>query len=102
MQVILGAGGAIGKDLAKELKTWKQQWPPIMQNVISACKKHRCKLVFFDNMDMYDRDYEFDSSKFETVFNVKPTAAEEVLKQIANGNSTAKILYFPAINKKLK
>lgn len=110
MQVILGAGGAIGKDLAKELKnyaskvrlvgrnpqkmnendelfpgdltdgqfvekaiegakvaylvaglpyrlkTWKLQWPLIMRNVISACKKHRCKLVFFDNMYLYDAE----------------------------------------------
>ena len=110
MQVILGAGGAIGKDLAKELKnytpkvrlvsrnpqkinendelfpgdltdeqfvekavngadvayltvglpyrlkTWKQQWPVIMRNTITACKKHRCKLVFFDNMYLYDAE----------------------------------------------
>lgn len=109
-QVILGAGGAIGKDLAKELKNytqkvrlvsrnpqkineddelfpcdltnsefvekavkgaevayltvglpyrlkvWQQQWPVIMRNVISACKKHRCKLVFFDNMYLYDAE----------------------------------------------
>lgn len=110
MQVILGAGGAIGKVLAKELKkfttkvrlvsrnpqkinetdelfpgdltdaqfvekavkganvaylvaglpyqvkTWKQQWPVIMRNVITACKKHKCKLVFFDNMYLYDAE----------------------------------------------
>jgi nucleoside-diphosphate-sugar epimerase len=108
MQVILGAGGAIGNDLAKELKNyterirlvsrnpqkinendelfpgdltnsefvekavkgaevayltvglpyrlkvWRQQWPMIMRNVISACEKHRCNLVFFDNMYLYD------------------------------------------------
>jgi nucleoside-diphosphate-sugar epimerase len=110
MQVILGAGGAIAKDLAKELKNftpkvrlvsrnpqkinetdelypgdltngqfvekavkgadvayltvglpyrlkiWKNQWPVIMRNVISACKKHKCKLVFFDNMYLYDAE----------------------------------------------
>ena len=110
MQVILGAGGAIGKELAKELenytpkirlvsrnpqkinendelfpgdltdgqfvekalngadvayitaglpyrlKTWKQQWPVVMRNIISACKKHNCKLVFFDNMYLYDAE----------------------------------------------
>ena len=108
MQVILGAGGAIGIDLAKELKnystkirlagrnpqkvndddelvicdltspemvdeaikgtdvaylvvglpyktkTWEQQWPVIMRNVISACKMHKTKLVFFDNVYMYN------------------------------------------------
>ena len=29
---------------------WKQQWPVLMRNVIEACKKHRAKLVFFDNV----------------------------------------------------
>ncbi len=107
MQVILGSGGAIGKDLAVELKkytdkirlagrnpqkvnsddelvvcdlkiaenvenavkgcdvayltvgiqyklkVWQEQWPLIMKNTISACKKHNTRLVFFDNMYMY-------------------------------------------------
>jgi nucleoside-diphosphate-sugar epimerase len=33
---------------------WEQQWPLIMSNVIEACKQHKCKLVFFDNVYMYD------------------------------------------------
>src|SRR5690606_20714194 len=107
MQTILGAGGAIGIPLAKELKkytdkirlvarnpkkvnesdelfpanlinreqvfvavegseivyltvglkyslkTWLMEWPMLMDNVISACKEHRAKLVFFDNVYMY-------------------------------------------------
>jgi nucleoside-diphosphate-sugar epimerase len=110
MQVILGSGGAIGNDLAKELlkytdkirlasrnpkkindndelvicdltksnevdaavkgchvayltagvqytlKAWKEQWPQIMKNAIDACKKHKVKLVFFDNIYMYHPD----------------------------------------------
>ncbi|MFT3903306.1 MAG: NAD-dependent epimerase/dehydratase family protein [Niabella sp.] len=109
MQTILGAGGSIGKFLAKELlqytdkirlaarhpqqvngndelssvnllhkeevnravsgadvayltvglpynyKIWRKQWPVIMQNVIDACLAHSCKLVFFDNVYMYDK-----------------------------------------------
>ncbi len=35
-------------------KTWQEQWPVIMQNVISACISHKSKLVFFDNIYMYD------------------------------------------------
>lgn len=108
MQTILGAGGAIGNDLAKELnaytseirlvsrhpkkvndndelfsadltdphqvdaaiagsevvylmvgleyniKVWRRDWPPLMRNVVNACKKHGAKLVFFDNIYMYD------------------------------------------------
>ena len=107
MQTILGAGGIIGKELAKSLpkytdtirlvsrhpkkinpsdeilsadlldadqilkavqgsetvyltaglpyniKTWQNQWPVIMKNVIDACKKHNAKLVFFDNVYPY-------------------------------------------------
>ena len=108
MQTILGAGGAIGQLLAKELATyttdirlvsrnprkvnagdelvtadltvsgevdravedsevvyltagvpystevWKKQWPVIMEYVIAACVRHRCRLVFFDNLYSYD------------------------------------------------
>ncbi|MBD0298169.1 MAG: NAD-dependent epimerase/dehydratase family protein, partial [Flavisolibacter sp.] len=110
MQTILGAGGAIGKELAKELyrftdkvrlvsrtpetitgkeelmavditnaeqteravqgsdvvyltaglpyklKVWQQQWPLVMQNVINACTRHNARLVFFDNMYLYDKN----------------------------------------------
>jgi nucleoside-diphosphate-sugar epimerase len=110
MQTILGAGGAIGKLLAKELltysprvrlvsrtplrvnkndellagslldpdlmdhavrgsdivylmagleykaKIWEEQWPQIMENTIDACKKYEAKLVFFDNVYMYDKN----------------------------------------------
>ncbi|MCC6287708.1 MAG: NAD-dependent epimerase/dehydratase family protein [Chitinophagaceae bacterium] len=109
MQTILGAGGDIGKLLAKELKQytnkirlvarnpqqvngddelytanllnadevnaavkgaevaylavgltydvriWQKQWPVIMQNVINASISNNCKLVFFDNVYMYDK-----------------------------------------------
>lgn len=108
-QVILGAGGDIGKPLAKELKqyankvrlvsrhpeqvngddelvqadlsvadqvdkavagasvaylvvglkydlrVWQKDWPVIVDNVINACLKHGTKLVFFDNIYMYDK-----------------------------------------------
>jgi nucleoside-diphosphate-sugar epimerase len=107
-QTILGAGGAIGKELAKALtaytddirlvnrhprrvnekdellladltksgevkkavegsavvyltaglpyntKIWQRDWPVIMQNVIDACLHHHCKLVFFDNIYLYE------------------------------------------------
>jgi nucleoside-diphosphate-sugar epimerase len=40
--------------LKYEAKTWQQMWPVIMKNTIEACKKHNAKLVFFDNIYMYD------------------------------------------------
>ncbi|GAB4129804.1 MAG: SDR family oxidoreductase [Raineya sp.] len=103
-QTILGAGGAIGTELAKSLrqytddirlvsrnpkkvnpddelfradlsqkeqvekavqgseivyltvgfdyntKLWQKMWVPLIENVIAACQKHNCKLVFFDNV----------------------------------------------------
>ncbi|MFD1096487.1 NAD-dependent epimerase/dehydratase family protein [Salegentibacter chungangensis] len=108
-QTILGAGGAIGTELAKALseytndirlvsrhpkavnendelfpadlqntgmvqkavkgsavvylcagleynfKIWKKSWPKIMANVISACIAENARLVFFDNVYMYDK-----------------------------------------------
>ncbi len=38
-------------------KVWKESWPLFTQNVIDACIKHNCKLVFFDNIYMYDKDH---------------------------------------------
>ncbi|MCF8352265.1 MAG: NAD(P)H-binding protein, partial [Bacteroidales bacterium] len=111
MQTILGAGGAIGQELAKALtkftkdirlvsrnpkkisendqlfsadltkneevdkaiegseivyltvgfeyktKVWREKWPLLMRNVIDACKNHNTKLVFFDNVYMYDKEF---------------------------------------------
>lgn len=108
MQTILGAGGAIGIELAKALpkytddirlvsrnpvavnasdsllaadltqaddahqaiagsevvyitvgfaystQLWREIWPALMENVINACKTHGAKLVFFDNVYIYD------------------------------------------------
>jgi nucleoside-diphosphate-sugar epimerase len=35
------------------LKVWQRTWPPFMRAVIEACKAHKAKLVFFDNVYMY-------------------------------------------------
>lgn len=39
--------------LKYDAKVWNEQWPKIMRHTIDACKKHRCKLVFFDNVYAY-------------------------------------------------
>lgn len=111
MQTILGAGGAIGNELASDLKkytrdirlvsrnpskinpddelfaadlsdsgdtlkavegsnvvyltvglpykiqVWEELWPKIINNVTQACMAHGARLVFFDNVYMYDPDY---------------------------------------------
>lgn len=40
--------------LPYKTKTWQQNWPLIMHNVIEGCKIYKAKLVFFDNIYMYD------------------------------------------------
>ena len=37
---------------------------------------------FIEMLYQWNHDYNFDSSKFETVFNLKPTHADEAIKQI--------------------
>ena len=37
-------------------KLWRTTWPVLMRNVIGACKANRSRLVFFDNVYMYDPD----------------------------------------------
>jgi len=108
MQTILGSGGAIGTELAKELSkytnnirlvsrnpkkvnysdqlvkadltqpndlessimnsevvyvtvgfpyntaVWRDLWPEFIRNVVRLCERENCKLVFFDNVYMYD------------------------------------------------
>lgn len=151
MQTILGAGGAIGVELAKilpaytdairlvsrtpqkvntadelfpaditkaaevdeavkgsevvyltvgfpyRLKIWKERWPATMRNVIDACKKHKARLVFFDNVYMYDRDHLHHMTE-ETP--VRPTSKKGVIRQqiadmlmneVKQGNLTALI-----------
>lgn len=39
--------------LQYKINVWQTQWPLIMKNVIEACKTHKTKLVFFDNVYAY-------------------------------------------------
>lgn len=36
-----------------KLSVWQKMWPAFMKEVISACKMHNTKLVFFDNIYLY-------------------------------------------------
>jgi nucleoside-diphosphate-sugar epimerase len=40
--------------LPYNIKVWQNTWPVIMENVIKACHVHNARLVFFDNIYMYD------------------------------------------------
>jgi nucleoside-diphosphate-sugar epimerase len=36
------------------LKVWEETWPVLVRAVIEACKKYNSRLVFFDNVYLYD------------------------------------------------
>jgi nucleoside-diphosphate-sugar epimerase len=37
-----------------KLKVWEDKWPKLMRSVIDGCIRHNARLVFFDNVYMYD------------------------------------------------
>lgn len=41
--------------LKYEAAVWQEQWPSVMRNVIDACKRNGCRLVFFDNVYAYGK-----------------------------------------------
>ncbi|MGW8316578.1 MAG: NAD-dependent epimerase/dehydratase family protein [Bacteroidales bacterium] len=151
MQTILGAGGAIGTELAKaltkytneirlvsrhpkkinpgdelleadllqpgevekavkgsevvyvtvgfpySLKFWREHWPSFMESVTSACAGEGAKMVFFDNIYMYDPGH-LDGITEETP--VRPSSEKgkiraeidgRIMQQVATGKLKALI-----------
>ena len=39
-----------------KLKVWEENWPKLMRATIDACIKYKARLVFFDNVYLYDID----------------------------------------------
>ena len=79
------------------LKTWQKTWPAVMKNVIDACKHHNARLVFFDNIYVYDQNY-LNPITEETPINppsekgkVRAQIANMILEEIKYGNLTALI-----------
>lgn len=165
MQTILGAGGAIGNELAQALtpytdqirlvsrnpvrinpsdelhkadltkkeevrkavegssivyltvgfpysaKLWQDVWPQTMRNTIDACKEHQAKLVFFDNIYMYDRDF-LDGMNEQTPIHppskkgkIRAEIAAMLMDEVKTGDLTALIaraadFYGPSIQDK--
>ena len=165
MQTILGAGGAIGIELAKALpqytdqirlvsrspaqvnpsdelhradltkkeevrkavkgssvvyltvgypynaKVWQEVWPRTIRNTIDACKEHQAKLVFFDNIYMYDSG-SLDGMNEQTPIHppskkgkIRAEVATMLMDEVKTGNLTALIaraadFYGPGIKDK--
>jgi nucleoside-diphosphate-sugar epimerase len=82
--------------LKYDVKVWRELWPPIMNNVIEACKRAGADLIFFDNVYMYGRV----SGRMteETPFNpcskkgeIRARIASTLLNEIKAGNLRAMI-----------
>lgn len=78
-------------------KVWKQNWPVFIANLIEACKTSKCKLVFFDNIYMYDKDH-LNGMTEETPVNppskkgtVRAEIANMIMSEVKAGNLTALI-----------
>lgn len=78
-------------------KIWKESWPTFTKNVIDACKEHNCKLVFFDNIYMYDSNY-LNGMTEETPINppskkgeIRAEIAKMIMDEVDAGNLTALI-----------
>lgn len=82
--------------LKYDYSIWRRQWPPIMDNMIAACKKTQARLVFFDNVYMYgkvdgpmteDTPYDPDSRKGD----LRARIATQLMSEVRKGNITAMI-----------
>ncbi len=151
MQTILGSGGSVGRDLARELvrytdrirlvsrhpksvnetdelfpgdlsdpaqvmqaiegsevvyltigfeyrvKVWREKWPTFMRAVLDGCKQNSSKLVFFDNVYMYDRKNLWNMTEATTVNptsekgKVRAQIADMILEEVKAGTITALI-----------
>ncbi|HXH71540.1 MAG TPA: NAD-dependent epimerase/dehydratase family protein [Mariprofundaceae bacterium] len=82
--------------LQYDIRVWQEQWPLIMENAIAACKRHGCKLVFFDNV--YPYGLVDGPMTEETPFNpcskkgeVRTRIAERLMNAVAHGEIEALI-----------
>lgn len=50
------------------IKVWREKWPPFMRQLISSCSSHKSKIVFIDNVYLYDPKFLSDMTE-ETPVN---------------------------------
>lgn len=79
------------------LKIWKENWPRFTRNVLDACIENKCKLVFFDNIYLYDPSY-LNGMTEETPINppskkgkVRAGICEMIMKEVLEGKLEALI-----------
>jgi len=79
------------------IKVWQESWPTFIDNVIQACEEFNCKLVFFDNIYMYDANH-LNGMTEETPINppskkgkVRAEIAAMIMGAVEKGKLTALI-----------
>lgn len=83
------------------IKVWKDKWPKLMRATIDACIKHKAKLVFFDNVYLYDSKAIGNMSEDSPVNPpsrkglVRKKIAEMLMNEVASGKLTALIARAP-------
>lgn len=84
--------------LPYKLSVWQQQWPVVMKNVINACRQHGAKLVFFDNIYLYDKNAVGHSTEDSPVNppsqkgKVRAAIVQQLMNEVKSGNLTAMIV----------
>jgi nucleoside-diphosphate-sugar epimerase len=64
------------------LKVWEKEWPSLMRETIDACIKYHSKLVFFDNVYVYDQN---EIPHMNEMSKVNPPSRKGLVrKEIAN------------------
>lgn len=80
-----------------KLNVWQNIWPKFLQEVINACKKYNAKLVFFDNVYMYDQSeipFMTESAKINAPSKkglVRQQLHEMIMNEVSKGTLTALI-----------
>jgi nucleoside-diphosphate-sugar epimerase len=77
-----------------KISEWQKQWPVRMKNVIDACKTHKSKVVFFDNVYTYGLVKGW--MKEDTLVNpvskkgeVRAQIAQMIMSEVERGNLDA-------------
>jgi nucleoside-diphosphate-sugar epimerase len=78
-------------------RVWEKCWPILTKNVVEACIAENCKLVFFDNIYMYDPNF-LNGMTEETPINpsskkgsVRAKVAKMIMDEVSAGKLTALI-----------
>lgn len=71
---------------------WLQNWPIILENVIAACKKNKCKLVYFDNTYAYPQDTKIQKEDTPLKSEGKKGRAKKMAAQLLLGSIAKKEL----------